>query len=93
MKNYKSGNFELNSFMKRILHLISSLQGSQSYSVKLGKAIVEKIQEKYPASIVEEVNLVDLEVPHLNPDMLQSFFKPGDQLTAEEKEFLFKAGK
>jgi FMN-dependent NADH-azoreductase len=72
--------------MKRILHLISSLQGSQSYSVKLGKAIVEKVQEKYPACVVEEVNLVDLEVPHLNPDILRSMFTPGDKLTAEEKE-------
>lgn len=72
--------------MKQILHLISSLQGNQSHSIKLGKAIVEKIQNKYPGSIAEEVNLVDIEVPHLNPDILRSFFTPSDQLTAEEKE-------
>lgn len=71
--------------MKRILHLISSIQGSQSYSIKLGKAIVDKALEKYPGSTVEEVNLVDLEPPHLNPDILRSFFTPGDQLTDEEK--------
>jgi FMN-dependent NADH-azoreductase len=35
---------------------------------------------------MEEVNLIDLEVPHLNPDILRSFFIPGDQLTADEKE-------
>lgn len=72
--------------MKKILHLISSLQGNQSYSIKLGEAIIKKIQEKYPDSILEEVNLVDLEVPHLNPDILRSFFTPGDQLTADEKK-------
>lgn len=74
--------------MKKILHLISSVQGSQSYSIKLGEAIIEKIQAKYPDSTVEEVNLVDLEIPHLNPDILRSFFTPGDQLSAEEKQSL-----
>ncbi|MGF7080969.1 FMN-dependent NADH-azoreductase [Mucilaginibacter sp. UYCu711] len=74
--------------MKRILYLTSSIQGSQSYSIKLGNAIVEKAKEKYPDSTVEEVNLVDLEIPHLNPDILRSMFTPGDQLTAKEKESL-----
>ena len=74
--------------MKRILHLISSIQGNESYSIKLGKAIVEKAIEKYPGSTVEEVNLNDLELPHLNPTILQSMFTPGDQLTAEAKESL-----
>lgn len=72
--------------MKRILHLISSVQGNQSYSIKLGHAIIEKIQDKYPGSEVEELNLVDVEIPHLNPAVLRTFFIPGDQLTIEEKE-------
>jgi FMN-dependent NADH-azoreductase len=72
--------------MKRILHLMSSLQGGNSYSIKLGRAVVAKIQDKYPGSTVEEVDLVALEVPHLNPDILQSFFTPAGQLTPEEKE-------
>ena len=72
--------------MKRILHLISSIQGSQSYSIKLGKAIVEKVIEKYPGSTVEELNLADLNIPHLTPAILQSMVTPGDQLTAEAKE-------
>jgi FMN-dependent NADH-azoreductase len=72
--------------MKRILHLISSIQGNQSYSIKLGKAIVEKVIEKYPGSTVEELNLPDLDIPHLNATILQSMITPGDQLTAEAKE-------
>jgi FMN-dependent NADH-azoreductase len=72
--------------MKRILHLISSVQGTESYSIKLGNVIIEKIQEKYPDSSVEEVNLVDIEIPHLNPAVLRTFFIPGDQLNEEEKE-------
>ena len=72
--------------MKRILHLKSSLQGKGSYSIKLGNAIVESIQEKYPNNTLEELNLVDIEIPHLNPDVLRTFFIPGDQLTIAEKE-------
>lgn len=74
--------------MKRILHLISSIQGAQSYSIKLGKAVVEKIMEKHPGSIVEEVNLNDLELPHLNLRILQSMFTPGEQLTPEDRASL-----
>ncbi|WP_158799251.1 FMN-dependent NADH-azoreductase [Pedobacter sp. L105] len=72
--------------MKHILHLKSSIQGATSYSIKLGQAIVEKIQDKYPGSTIEELNLVDIEIPHLNPAVLRTFFIPGDQLTEEEKE-------
>jgi FMN-dependent NADH-azoreductase len=72
--------------MKHILHLKSSIQGKASYSIKLGNAIVEKVQDKYPGSTLEELNLVDMEIPHLNPAVLRTFFIPGDQLTEEEKE-------
>ncbi|SDF52474.1 FMN-dependent NADH-azoreductase [Chitinophaga filiformis] len=72
--------------MKRILHLISSIQGNESYSYKLSNAIVNKVIEKYPGSTVEEVNLNDQEIPHINPVILQSMFTPGDQLTEEGRE-------
>lgn len=71
--------------MKRILHLKSSLLGKESYSIKLGHAIVERIQDKYPGSALEELNLVDSAMPHLRPAVLRTFFIPADQLTEEEK--------
>ena len=71
--------------MKRILHLMSSIQEKGSHSIELGRAIVEKIQEKYPGSTLEELNLVDIDIPHLHPAVLRTFFIPGDQLTEEEK--------
>lgn len=72
--------------MKRILHLKSSLLGAESYSIKLGNAIIDKIQEKYPQNIVEELDLVKTEIPHLTPKVLQTFFIPSDQLNHEQKE-------
>jgi FMN-dependent NADH-azoreductase len=71
--------------MKHILYLKSSLQGEASYSDKLGKAIIEKIQIKYPGSEVEEVDLVTTGIPHLNPAVLRAMFTPGDQLTEADK--------
>lgn len=72
--------------MKHILHLMSSIQGNQSYSIKLGHAIVEKIQKKYSGSTVEELNLTENEIPHLNPDSLRSLFSPSNLLNEEQKE-------
>jgi FMN-dependent NADH-azoreductase len=74
--------------MKKIIHLISSIQGAQSYSIKLGNAIVEKIEQKYEGSTVKEIDLVSNEAPHLNPDTLKSFFTPKDQLTEEQKALI-----
>ncbi len=72
--------------MKRVLHLKSSLLGKDSYSIKLGDAIVEKIKEKYPDVNIEELNLVEIEIPHLTPSVLQSFFIPADKLTEEQRK-------
>ena len=72
--------------MKRILHLKSSLQGAASYSIKLGNVIVERIRENYPDSTLEELDLVGIDIPHLNPDVLRAFFTPADKLSDAEKE-------
>jgi len=71
--------------MKHVLHLKSSLQGAASYSIKLGQAIVERIQEKYPAISLEELDLVGSAIPHLTPNALRALFAPAEQLTDEEK--------
>ncbi|ANF52861.1 FMN-dependent NADH-azoreductase [Chryseobacterium glaciei] len=72
--------------MKRILHLKSSLLGKESYSIKLGNAIIEKIQEKYPENELEELNLVEMEMPHLTPKVLHTLFTPSEKLNEDEKE-------
>ncbi|WP_432714296.1 FMN-dependent NADH-azoreductase [Pedobacter sp.] len=72
--------------MKHILHLKSSLQGAASYSIKLGHTIVEKIQDKYPGSTVEEVDLVEMDIPHLSPNTLRTLFTPAEYITEEDKK-------
>ncbi|RAW02851.1 FMN-dependent NADH-azoreductase [Pseudochryseolinea flava] len=74
--------------MKKILHLLSSIQGNNAYSTKLSNAIVEKVIAKYPGSTVERVDLVEKELPHLNAATLQSMFTPEEELTSAGKAAL-----
>lgn len=69
--------------MKKILHLISSPRGEASYSVKLGKAIVDRIRLKDPESTLKEINLVTSHFPHLEESHLASFFTSPENRTPE----------
>lgn len=72
--------------MKKILHVISSPRGAASFSIKLGNAVVEKIQAEQPGSTVKEYNLVDKQFPHLEEAQLASFFTPVDSRSPENLE-------
>ena len=69
--------------MKKILHIISSPRGEASQSIKLGNAIIEKIQSAYPGSTVQVRNLATQQFPHLEEAHLTSFFTPVEQRTSE----------
>jgi FMN-dependent NADH-azoreductase len=56
------------------------------YSIKLGHAIVEKIQKKYPNSTIEKLNLAEQEIPHLNPASLLRLLTPANLLNENKKE-------
>lgn len=71
--------------MKKILHLISSPRGEESFSIRLGNAIIEKLTAVYPGSVVKTRNLVTDAVPHLGLEHLTSFFTPVDQHTEADK--------
>ncbi|MCO6149464.1 FMN-dependent NADH-azoreductase [Flavobacterium sp. NRK1] len=73
---------------KHILQLNSSIMGEQSYSRKLGNHIVKKIQEKYPGSTVEQLDLVASNIPHLTPDVLSAMFTPAEHQIDEIKQKL-----
>jgi FMN-dependent NADH-azoreductase len=71
-------------FMKRILHISSSILGDASYSIKLAEEIITKIQEKYPGSTVELLDLARQEVPHLSPQSLGKLFAPANTLSEDD---------
>ena len=71
--------------MKKVLHVISSPRGEASVSIKLGNAIIEKIKETYPGSIVKERNLIKNLFPHLEQAQISSFFTPAESLSPEQQ--------
>ena len=75
--------------MKRILHLISSPRGPESLSIKLAEATISKIQQQYPGSTVDTVNLIETNVPHLDTAHLRSFYTPEEQLTPEDQDAIY----
>jgi len=69
--------------MKKILHIISSPRGAASMSIKLGNAIIEKVQATHPGSTVTESNLVQKQFPHLEEVHLTAFFTPAERRSEE----------
>ncbi|EJG03181.1 FMN-dependent NADH-azoreductase [Flavobacterium sp. F52] len=74
--------------MKNILHVISSPRGSESFSVKLSNAVVEKFTEKFSGSSVTELNLSTDSFPHLDEAMIKAMRTPEDLLSPEQKDLL-----
>jgi FMN-dependent NADH-azoreductase len=72
--------------MKKILNIVSSPRGGDSYSIRLADAIIEKLQSRYPGSAVKTIDLVHHHFPHLEEAHLASFFTPVDKHTTRERE-------
>ncbi|SDG53736.1 FMN-dependent NADH-azoreductase [Epilithonimonas hungarica] len=72
--------------MKNILHIISSPRKELSASRKLGTAVIEKIQEKYPDVIVKERDLTKNSVPLLEEKHINTFFTPAENHSPEQAE-------
>lgn len=77
--------------MKQILHILSSASGQASVSIPLGNAIVEKIMQTYPGSVVKERNLLENELPHLGEGHVISFFTPPKNRTTENLEAIIQS--
>lgn len=75
----------------KILHIISSPQGDQSISRKLGKAISEKLLEAHPGADVTETDLTENPYPHLNAARIKAIRAPKDQQTEEDKVLLTRS--
>ena len=67
----------------KILHIISSPRSTNSLSIKLGDAIIEKLLAANPGSSVTTHNLATTPFPHLEEAHLNSFFTPAEQRTPE----------
>lgn len=72
--------------MKKILSIVSSIKGEQSFSIKLSNAIIEKLQTVYPDSVVTVRDLIKEPLPHLEAAQFASFHTPKEARTEEQNK-------
>jgi FMN-dependent NADH-azoreductase len=74
--------------MTKILHILSSINGDNSFSAQLGNAIIDKIRESHPDCEVKERNLVEEGFPHLKGSTLNAFFTPEEDRSSDHLKAL-----
>ncbi|HLZ15476.1 MAG TPA: NAD(P)H-dependent oxidoreductase [Cyclobacteriaceae bacterium] len=72
--------------MKKILNIVSSVKGDDSFSIKLSNAVVEKITSIYPGSRIHTHDLTQSPFPHLVETHFMSFYTPHEKRTDKHKE-------
>jgi FMN-dependent NADH-azoreductase len=71
--------------MKKILNIVSSIMGDQSYSIKLSQSILDKLKTTYPGSEIVTRELFKHPFPHMEESYLSALFTPEDARTPEHK--------
>jgi len=74
--------------MKRVLHIKSSINGNESYSARLGCALVHKLRNLYTDIYVVTKDLSEEDFPHLGGDTFAAFFVPKEKLTPDQEHLL-----
>jgi FMN-dependent NADH-azoreductase len=77
--------------MKKILNIVSSAKGDQSFSNKLSGAIIDKLLTVFPGSEVQTRDLAADPLPHLQGPQIAAHYTPAEQRTADHKEALRKS--
>jgi len=76
---------------KKVLHIISSTRGNESFTNIVGNAIIEKIRENDHNIIVEILDLSNENFPHLTQEHINSFFTPPEHRTPEFNQIIKKS--
>jgi FMN-dependent NADH-azoreductase len=74
--------------MKKILNIVSSAKGNDSFSIKLANVIIDKLLAAYPGSHVKTHDLTANPLPHLHENQLAAFFTPEEKRTDSHKELV-----
>jgi FMN-dependent NADH-azoreductase len=72
--------------MKKILNIVSSVKGQDSFSNKLSNALLERLLAVYPGSTVRTRDLTKKPFPHLEESHFTAFYTPEEKRTEENKE-------
>lgn len=74
--------------MKKILNIVSSAKGDQSFSNKLSGAIIDKLLTVYPGSEILTRDVAADPLPYYQGQQIAAHYTPADQRTAEHKDVL-----
>lgn len=77
--------------MIKILNLISSPRGTDSVTVKLASAIIDRLKTEHSDIVVKERDLTKTPYPHLEGDEITAMFTPLDLRSAEQITLLQKS--
>ena len=77
--------------MKKILNIVSSAKGDQSFSNKLSGGIIDKLLTVYPGSQVQTRDLAAHPLPHLEGPQIAAHYTPADQRTTDHTKVLSKS--
>ncbi|HEY4935066.1 MAG TPA: NAD(P)H-dependent oxidoreductase [Puia sp.] len=72
--------------MKKILNIVTSVKGDESYSNKLSNALIENLLSAYPGSSIHTHDLAKKPFPHLEESHFKAFYTPGEAQSDEHKE-------
>jgi FMN-dependent NADH-azoreductase len=74
--------------MKNILHISTSPNGQNSFSIRLGNAIAKQLTEVYPESVVAVTDLTENPFPHLDTARVKAIRTRTEDLTPEDRLLL-----
>lgn len=77
--------------MKNILLVLSSPRGEQSYSSRVARDLVAKLQSDHPGATVKTVDLSQLPPPVLDGVQLHAFFTASEARTEEQREVVARS--
>lgn len=77
--------------MKKILNIVSSVKGENSFSVKLSNTLIEKLLSVYPGSSVITRDLGKNPFPHLEESNFTAYYTPEVSRTEEHKDALINS--
>lgn len=71
--------------MKNILLILSSPRGELSYSSRVARRLVQKLQGEHPEAVVKTVDLSSVPPPLLDGTQVHAYYTPDDARTAEQR--------
>ncbi|WP_135080038.1 NAD(P)H-dependent oxidoreductase [Terasakiella sp. SH-1] len=74
--------------MTKLLVINSSPMGDHSITRKLTASFAEKYSKANPGTVVDEIDVTQLDLPHLDGEILGAFFTPQDQRNDEQMAYV-----